>query len=75
MTKEAKTAILKALFNRTLSTVEAVHLLRTDGVILLDLSKQVIRQNPLQSILEKVPDIQKHFKRIIFLGNGKPLIR
>ena len=71
MTKEAKTAILKAVFKGKLSTGEVVQLLRTDGIILLNLSSQLIKQNPPQSLLEKIPEIQNHFTKIISLGHGK----
>ena len=71
MTKEAKTAILKAVFKGLISKMEAWQLLRTDGIILLNISSQLINQNPPQSLLEKIPEIQNHFTKIISLGHGK----
>ncbi len=71
MTKEAKTAILKAVYKGVISKMEAWQLLRTDGIIHLDLSSQLIKQNPPESLLEKIPNLKIHFSRKIILGHGK----
>lgn len=71
MNRELKKFVLIALFKGVISKVEAWQLLRTDGIIHLDLSSQLIKQNPPQSLLEKIPELKNHFIRIISLGHGK----
>lgn len=71
MNKEAKKEVLKAIGQKTISKVEARQLLQTDGIILLDLSSQGINPSPIESLLEKIPNLKIQFSRKISLGHGK----
>ena len=71
MSKQAKLEILKALGKGILSKVEAQTLIHANGKLILDLSSEALNADPIQSILEKIPDIKNHFVTVISLGNGK----
>ena len=71
MSKHAKLEILKALGKGILSKVEAQTLIQANGKLILDLSSESFKTDPIQSILEKIPEIKKHFITVISLGNGK----
>lgn len=70
MNRQVKKGILTALSNGSISKVEAMELLRSDGKIILDLSSKAISPNPMESIIEKIPELKNHFIRIISLGHG-----
>lgn len=70
MNREAKQAILKAYGKGIISKVEALHLIQSDGIILLDLSRKA-GPNPINEILDKIPELKFHFTPILSLGYGQ----
>ena len=74
MNKEAKQAILIALKKGGIAKVEAIQLLKSNGIILLDLSRPPKKIDPIEALLAKVPDLKNHFEIILDSGEGvKPL--
>ncbi|AKP50739.1 hypothetical protein [Cyclobacterium amurskyense] len=71
MNKEAKQGILIALKKGGIAKVEASQLLKSNGIVLLDLSRAPKKIDPIEALLAKVPDLKNHFIRIVTLGNGK----
>lgn len=70
MNRTAKEAILTAYGKGIISKIEVHHLFQSGGRIILDLSSEG-STNPINDILEKIPDLKDHFTPIIYLGNGK----
>jgi len=70
MDKGLKINILLALKNGLLSKGEAKNLIRSKGIIQLDLSTDG-KEDPIWTILQKLPSLRMHFATIINLGNGK----
>jgi len=68
--KEIKIIILKALKSRLISKDEAMQLIKSKGIIKLDLSIYG-NQDPVFSIIQKLPLKGQHFIKIINLGDGK----
>jgi hypothetical protein len=69
MDKDLKINILLALKNGLLSKGEAKDLIRSKGVMRLDLSTNG-KEDPIWTILQKLPSLRMHFTTIINLGNG-----
>lgn len=70
MNREAKRAILTAYGKGIISKVEALHLFKSDGKILLDLSRKA-SPNPINETLEKIPDLIQYFTPLLSLGHGQ----
>lgn len=69
MSKHLKRAVLIALKQGEISKVEAKDLIRSNGKIILDLSKDG-KPDPIFPIVQKIPLLKKCFINIITLGNG-----
>ena len=74
MNKEVKKAILKAIGKGLISKVEAKYLINTNGKLILNLSnndKGKSNFEMINEILDKFPQLKKHFLNIIDLGKGE----
>lgn len=74
MNKEAKKVFLNALIGGHISKVEAKYLINTNGKLILNLSNNDLGKRNFEminEILDKFPQLKKHFLNIIDLGKGE----
>lgn len=70
MNSETKRAILTAFGKGIISKLEMLHLIKSDGLIIVNLSSKA-SQEPINEILERIPDLKYHFTPILSLGHGQ----